>query len=135
MAEKKQFTPGKWEARYYPVYTQNYIISNKERFIAMNIPNAADAELIASAPDLLAENENLKAQIKQCQMVIDSHLADLVKLDNENTRLKVINQKLLEAGKLSANIIEKAVSGGYLLLNDDIVKVYRAIALAESEVK
>jgi hypothetical protein len=57
-------------------------ISNKDR------NHKDDAELLALAPDLLAENRQLKKEIKRCHKTIGKDAEDLTKLEEENRRLR-----------------------------------------------
>ena len=115
MAEKKQITLGKWIVVNAEVLSGDRLVANcggySTNYKLTREENIANAELIASAPDLLAEN----------------------------TRLKAINQELLEALKE----IEKG-EGAFSLdhfkhLENCFLNMQRlareAIALAESEVK
>jgi hypothetical protein len=133
MVEKH--TQGKWEASDVTVFIGDYRrtiahVYDPDNSHEINEIAKANAELIASAPNLLAENTRLKeaheAFLKQNNTVIFDLKCQL-------TELEQVNQKLLEALKELFFEVGLDADKEAFLSYDVLVKAREAIAFATVE--
>ncbi len=104
---KAQHTPGPWKTDGFKVVSRDgYQICRVDLNGGSNGFDSTNADLIASAPDLLKERDELKEQLKAAKVAFDKEVTQYDKEWSSHKATQSLNAELLEALKDSQAVID-----------------------------